>query len=60
MGREVLEPSSPVKKKKPKLPKPRNPYVMPARKRKAGAHKNKASKRAQEDKSQDKYLNEDY
>lgn len=49
-----------MKKKKKKLPKPRNPYTMPARTRKAGKHKNKKDKRAAENKHQDKYLNEDY
>jgi hypothetical protein len=46
------------KNKKKKTPKPRNPYVLPARKRKAGPHKNKATKRASENKHKD-YTKED-
>jgi hypothetical protein len=41
------------KNKKKKTPKPRNPYVLPARKRKAGPHKNKKDKRANENKTPD-------
>jgi hypothetical protein len=41
-----------VKSKKPKT-KPRNPYVLPARQRKGGPHKNKADKRSKENKRPD-------
>lgn len=50
-----------MKRKKKSPPKARNPYVVPAKQRGgAGKHKNKADKRADEDKRQDKYLDEDY
>jgi hypothetical protein len=50
----------PPQKKKGKKPKTkiRNPYVLPARKRKGGAHKNKKDKRAKENKTPD-YTKED-
>ena len=47
-----------MKRKKPKLPKPRNPYTMPARKRKAGPHKNKRDKRVDEVKGDKKWKEE--
>lgn len=46
--------------KRRKVSKPRNPFVIPAKNRKAGSHKDKRSKRAQENKSQDRFLDEEY
>lgn len=40
-------------KPKTKKPKPRNPYALPARSRKGGPHRNKADKRANENKHPD-------
>ncbi len=42
-----------MSKKKKKKEGIRNPYVMPARARKAGAHKNKKDKRAKENHNPD-------
>lgn len=49
-----------MSKRKPKLPKRRNPYVIPAKNRKGGPHKDKRKKRANENKRDDKYLEENY
>ena len=50
-----------MSKQKKKPPKRRNPYVLPATiSRKGGKMKDKRDKRAKENKSQDRYLDEDY
>jgi len=50
------------KKTPSKLPKKplRNPYALPAKKRKGGPHKNKADKRSKENKSSKRFLDEKY
>ena len=42
------------RKRKSKMPKPRNPFALPAKKKTGGGtHKNKADKRAKENKTPD-------